>query len=116
MDRLLTINGKTYKAAEFDLNLMCDFEDAGVSLESIDNKMFSVVRQYVAICMNTDVRVAGSEINEHMKKGGSIDDIIDVMNEMMQDSGFFRQTQTDENQGDSKRTGKKKSESEEVIS
>ena len=116
MDRLLTINGKSYKAAEFDLNLLCDFEDAGIALETIDTKMFNVIRQYAAITMNTDVRTAGKEISEHMKNGGELEEIANVMSEMMSDSGFFRKKQTDKASANTTRTKKKKSESEEVTS
>lgn len=116
MDRLLTINGKAYKAAEFDLNLLCDFEDAGISLENIDTKMFNVLRQYTAVSMNTDVKTAGREISEHLKNGGGIDDISDIMSEMMNESGFFRTKQTDKAPGTTKRTRKTKQENEEVTS
>ena len=117
MDRLLTINGRSYKAAEFDINLICDFEDNGISLDDIDKKMFNVIRQYVATSMNTDVKTAGIEISNHMKNGGSLEDISEAMTEMMNDSGFFRPKQTNEKTGSATRTRKKKeSESEEVTS
>lgn len=115
MNRLLTINGKTCKAAEFDLNLLCDFEDAGISIESIDSKMFNVIRQYVASSMNVAPKVAGAEISEHMRNGGSLEDISEIMAAAMEDSGFFRTKQTDEKTGSATRTRKKKTESEDVT-
>ena len=116
MDRLLTLNGKSYKATEFDLNLICDFEDAGIALDDIDKKMFNVVRQYVATSMGVDVKTAGKEMTEHMKNGGSFDDISEVMSKMMEESGFFRTKQKDTDSGSQKRTRAKKTESEEVTS
>lgn len=116
MDRLLTLNGKTYKAAEFDLNLMCDFEDSGITIEDIGNKMFNVIRQYVASSMGVDAKTAGREISEHIANGGNIEDISDTMSAAMQDSGFFRTTQKNKKQTDTTRTRAKKSESEEVTS
>ena len=115
MDKLLTINGRTYKAVPFDLNLICDFEDAGISFNEIDKKMINVVRQYVASSMGVDAKTAGREITEHVTNGGSLDDISDAMSAMMDDSGFFRKKQTGEDSSDTKRTRKKKTESEEVI-
>lgn len=114
MDRLLTLNGKSYKAASFDINLICDFEDHGISLDDIDKKMFNVIRQYVATSMNVDARIAGQEITAHLANGGTLDDISDVMAKEMNDSGFFRTKQTDENQGNPKRTRAKKAEKGEV--
>lgn len=113
MDRLIQINGKTYKAAEFDINLICDFEDMGISLDDISNKMFNVIRQYVASSMGVDVKTAGLEITEHMKNGGELKDISDAMSGAMEDSGFFRTASTDKTPTDSTRTRKKKTESEE---
>jgi len=116
MDKLLIINGRTFKAAPFDLNLICDFEDMGISLEDIDKKMFNVIRQYVASSMGVDSKTAGKEITEHISKGGSLDDISNAMAAMMDESGFFRSKQTDKDSGSPKRTRTKKAESEEVIS
>ena len=119
MDRLITINGKSYKAAEFDINLICDFEDHGITLEDIDKKMFNVIRQYVATSMNTDPKAAGIEMSEHMRNGGTLEDISDVMTEMMNDSGFFRPKQTGKdssNQARAKKKNEKESGSEEVTS
>lgn len=116
MDRLLTINGRSYKAAEFDLNLICDFEDRGISLEDIGNKMFNVIRQYVASSMGVDHKTAGVELSAHLANGGKIEDITDVMNASMEDSGFFPGASKNKSQADSPRTRKKKAESEEVTS
>ena len=116
MDRLLTLNGRSYKAADFDLNLICDFEDRGISIEDIGKKMFNVIRQYCASSMNVDPKTAGDEISAHIANGGSLEDISDVMSAAMESSGFFRPEQKNKSQTGSKRTGKKKSESEDVTS
>ena len=116
MDRLLTINGKSYKAADFDLNLICDFEDRGISLDDIGKKMFNVVRQYVATSMNVDAKTAGKELSDHLANGGSLEDVSDVMSAAMEDSGFFRSATKSEETTDTARAKKKKSENEEVIS
>ena len=114
MDRLLKINGKSYKAAEFDVNFMCDLEDRNVDLDNIDKKMFSLVRMYAALSMGVDVREAGKEISEHLKNGGELEDISSVMSEMMDDSDFFRSEQKNESQTNSKGTRTKKTESKEA--
>lgn len=116
MDKLLKINGRSYKAAEFDVNFMCELEDNGIGLEEIDKKMFKMIRMYVALSMGADVITAGKEITEHLRNGGSLEDISDVMSEMMQDSDFFRTKQTDKDQTSPARTSKKKKENDEVIS
>ena len=117
MDRLLTLNGRSYKAADFDLNLVCDFEDRGISLDDIGNKMFSVIRQYVASSMGVDPKTAGAAITEHLSNGGTLEDISDVMSAAMEDSGFFRTASKNKTSAGQKGTRKtKKSEGEEVTS
>ena len=112
MTKLLTINGKSYKAAPFDLNLICDFEDNGISFDAIENKMFNVLRLYVAVSVGTDVKTAGTMLSEHISNGGTLEDVAEVMSEMMNDSGFFRGEQTKVEEKSATRTRKKKSEEE----
>lgn len=114
MDRLLKINGKNYKAAEFDVNFMCEMEDNGIQLDEIDKKMFKTIRMYVALSMGVDPNTAGKEITEHMKNGGTLEDISETMSQMMQDSDFFRTKSKDKETPTSTRTRKKTSESEEM--
>ena len=114
MDRLLTINGKNYKAAEFDVNFMCEMEDNGIQIEDIDKNMFKTIRMYVALSMGVDVKTAGNEISAHMKNGGKLEEISDVMSKMMEDSDFFRTEPKDSETTSQPRTRKKKTESEEM--
>jgi hypothetical protein len=114
MDRLLKINGSTYKAAEFDINFMCEMEDNGIGLDEIDKKMFKTIRMYVALSMGVDPEIAGKEITEHLRNGGKLDEISDVMSQMMQDSDFFRTEPKNKDQTSPARAKKKKAESEEV--
>ena len=91
-------------------------EDNGIALDEIDKNMFKLIRMYVALSMDVDVKTAGKEITEHMKSGGDIKEISDVMSQMMEDSDFFRTEPKNKDQTSSARTKKKKSESEDVIS
>lgn len=116
MTKLLILNGKSYKAAPFDVNLVCDFEESGISLEDIENKMFSVLRAYVAASVGCDIRTAGRIMSEHVNNGGALEDIAEVMTVAMNESGFFRDQQTSEETPTPARTRKKKAENEEVIS
>ena len=111
MDRLIKINGKTYKAAEFDVNFMCELEDNRIKLEEIDDNMFKVVRIYAALCMDTDVKTAGKEI----KSPEELEEISKTMTEMMEESDFFRTEPKNKDQTSPARTAKKKSESEDAT-
>lgn len=63
------INGKEYSGKPFDFNLVCDLEDMGVSVESMEEKPMSMVRGYIALCMGKRRADAGLEIQEHIPNG-----------------------------------------------
>ena len=90
MTKIFTVNGKSYKAKEFDFNFMCDLEDQNLSLEDIDKKPMSLVRAYLAFSAGISKENAGAEIEAHLENGGKFNDIVEIMGQQMQDSGFFR--------------------------
>ena len=90
MTKVFTVNNKTYKAKEFDFNFLCDLEDQNLSLEDIDKKPMSLIRSYLAFSANITKEQAGVEIEKHLENGGKFNDIVEIMGQQMQDSGFFR--------------------------
>ena len=90
MTKIFTVNGKTYKAKEFDFNFLCDLEDQNLSLEDIDKKPMSLIRSYLAFSAEITKEQAGKEIEAHLEGGGKFNDIVEIMSQQMQDSGFFR--------------------------
>ena len=90
MTKIFSINGRTYQAKEFDFNLLCDLEDQGLSLEDIEKKPMSLIRSYFMFCSGLSKEDAGKEIEAHIGKGGEFVDVVNVMGEMMNESGFFR--------------------------
>lgn len=95
--RTFTLNNITYTALPFGFNTICDLEDLGVSLEDMNTKPLSMVRAYIGLCIGKDKVFTGKQIEEHMINGGTLQDVISVMSEEMNDSDFFRSlTQTAE--------------------
>ena len=90
MTKLFVVNGKSYKAKEFDFNFLCDLEDQHLSLEDIDKKPMSLIRAYLAFSAGLTKEAAGAEIEAHLESGGKFNDIVEIMSAQMQDSGFFR--------------------------
>lgn len=88
--KTFTLNGKTYTAKEIDFNMICDLEEQGISLEDIEKKPMSMIRTYIAICMNATKEYAGKQMEEHFINGGKLDDVATVMGEAMETSGFFQ--------------------------
>ena len=90
-----TVNGVTYTAKPFDFDLICDLEDMGVEIEKIQKMPMSLIRAYFAICAGTEPHIASTWIQEHLKRGGKLDDISEAMAKEMDESDFFRSLNED---------------------
>lgn len=114
--RTFTLNNVTYKALPFGFNTICDLEDLGVALEDMNTKPLSMVRAYIGLCIGKDKVFTGKQIEEHMINGGTLQDVVTVMSEEMNDSDFFRsltQTAEAENAPTQKKRASKKTLAEE---
>jgi hypothetical protein len=90
MIKTFVLNGTTYPQKEMDYNMMCDLEDMGISMGDMQNKSMSFIRAYVSMCMGSDVKRAGREIENHITSGGSMDTLMDAIKGAIEDSGFFQ--------------------------
>lgn len=88
--KIFTVNGKEYKAKPFDFNMVCDLEDMGIRIQDTNNKPMATVRAYFAICTGKGKEYAGKEMEQHIINGGTFEDVVDIMNEEMDKSDFFR--------------------------
>lgn len=85
-----SINGVTYTAKPFDFDLVCELETFGVSISTFSKMGMSLLRAYFAICADLDKEDSAKEIQEHLIKGGNLDDISNAMAKEMDASDFFR--------------------------
>ena len=90
MTKTFEVNNKIYKAKEFNFNLLCDLEEQGLSLDEVEKKPMSLVRTYFMFCSGLSKENAGLEIEAHVEKGGEFTEIVAIISEQMQESGFFR--------------------------
>lgn len=86
----MKINGKTYKIPEMDFNMICDLEEAGVSILELDEKPISSLRGFLSVIGEMSLEEAGNEIQEHLMKDGSIDEIVTEVMLALVNSGFFQ--------------------------
>ena len=85
-----TLNGNRYNIKTMNVNMLCDFEDVGISMSDMQKKSFSFIRAYIASCTGFDAERAGRELELHLTNGGSLDEIMDAIKIAMDDSDFFR--------------------------
>lgn len=96
---------KEIKTKELDFtNVMCDLEDNGVDVMGLLDdetrekmKVFNTMRAIMAAITGTeDLKTAGKMFSEHLKNGGSMDDIMNTFTEVMASAGFGEDAETDQ--------------------
>lgn len=88
----VTINGTDYKVPEINFDAICELEENGVYLLTMsrnDRRFATMIRGLTAWIMKSDTATASEEIQEHIKNGGNIMEILDAVMEAMNESGFF---------------------------
>ena len=93
MKTYFTINNRRYEAKEFDFNLVCDLQEMGVDIldiASIRKTPTTIIRSYLALCMDGDKEIAGVEMQNHIVGGGNFDEILNVIMKKMEESDFFQ--------------------------
>lgn len=85
-----TINGKEYKAREFDFGLVCDLQENGLAIEDFARKPLKMARIYFALCADKDLAYADNELGEHVLNGGNFEEIVHVLAKVLGESDFFQ--------------------------
>ena len=86
----MLINGKNYIMPELNFNTMCRLEEMGVALSDMDQKVLSTVRGFLALAIGGIWKKAGQELEAHLSKGGSLDQMLREINQAVENSGFFQ--------------------------
>ncbi len=89
-EKRMIINNREYRLPELDFNAMCELEDMGIALTDMDKKVLTTVRGFLALAMNGDFHRAGKELEAHLSKGGSLEQMLQEINEAVERSGFSR--------------------------
>lgn len=113
MKTYFTVNNRRYEAREFDFNLICDLQEMGVNIldmSGIRKNPIGILRNYLALCMDADKDIAGSELQEHIVNGGTFEELMNVVIKMMDESDFFQALSKTEEK--TTRTGKTKAKKE----
>lgn len=91
--KTIQINGKKYQGAEMTFNNVCRMEEMDAPITYGAKVSFSMLRAYLALCMNTSKENAGEELEKHIVNGGTMDDLSEAMAEAIENSDFFRKLQ-----------------------
>lgn len=87
----MIINGREYKTRSFGFNEVCELEEVyGIGLEEFQKKPMPFLRAYIAMSTGLPKEVAGNEIEQHLIKGGKLEDMLSAIAKELEESGFFR--------------------------
>ena len=85
----MKLNGKDFSVMEVTFNHVCALEDMGIDLGS-SGKTLSTLRAFVALALDETVEEAGADIEKYVEEGNDLKELVSVMTESMEKSGFFR--------------------------
>lgn len=85
------INGEQYKEKKFDFGALAKLEECGVSMEDFKKmkKPITLIIGLVAWITDTDREEATELVNQHVKNGGKLSDLVSII-ESLKTSDFFK--------------------------
>ena len=99
---LKTNNGVVeYMVDDLDfINIMCDLEEKNIDIMAMMNgesggRTFTFLRGIVAMLLGEDERTAGKKLSEHIRNGGTLDDVMETFAGLMNAAGFGEAEQTE---------------------
>lgn len=87
---MITVANKQYKAAPMTFGNVCKLERMGAPITEMNDRPLTVACAYVALCMNKSIDAAAEAIEAHIVGGGTLNDIMEVFKEELEQSGFFK--------------------------
>lgn len=94
MDKRVEIAGKTYRMC-YSVNALCEVEArAGGSLDGLMERQFSATRLLLwGALMEYQPEItlhgAGEIISEHIRSGGTLEDVVNLCADALSQAGFF---------------------------
>ena len=94
MDKRVEIAGQAYRLC-YSVNALCDVESlAGGSLDMLMEKQFSACRLLLWGALreyqpSVTLQAAGEIITAHIRMGGSLEDIVGICSDALEEAGFF---------------------------
>ncbi|MEG1106678.1 MAG: hypothetical protein RSD63_08240 [Eubacterium sp.] len=92
--RKFKLNGTEYEFEGINFNSVCKLEDLGGGITAANEKPMSFMRAFIALAVG-DVEKAGNELEAHLIKGGSLEEISNLISDEVAESDFFQSMQGD---------------------
>lgn len=86
----LELNAKTYEIEGFTFGTLCALEERKINITDLTRKPMSFLRDFIGLQTGLDRATVEKEITEHIVNGGSLETLMDTIEESLEESGFFQ--------------------------
>lgn len=85
----ITIAGVEFTPAVLDFNVLCVMEECGAPMNEWGKLDMSLLRGYLAACLDISAKQAGELIGAHVVEGGKLDELREAFSTAAEESDFF---------------------------
>ena len=85
----MKINEKEYSTPTLDFESMTKLEGWGITIDKMADRPLGFLAGFVALAVGGSVEEGAKAIDDHIKGGGSLDDLVVELNKSIEASGFF---------------------------
>lgn len=86
----MTINRKEYTRPILNFVNMAKLENWGFSLDKMADRPLGFLSAFVALALDGTPEDGARAIDEHIKNGGTLDDLTAELNKSIEESSFFK--------------------------
>ena len=86
----MTISGKEDTRPELNFANMTKLENWGFSLDKMTDHPLGFLSAFVALALDGTPEEGAQAIDEHIKGGGTLDDLTAELNKSIEESSFFK--------------------------
>lgn len=89
----MKIAGKEYDLPVLNFGTMQALEADGLTTRDMNKRPLTFLAGFVGLAVGGGVKGGNKAIDEHLESGGSVDELAEALNEAIEKSSFFKQTE-----------------------
>lgn len=86
----MKINGTEYATPALTFANLCKLEDWGLTVNDMARRPLGFLAAFVALAIGGDLETGKAAIEQHIQSGGTVDEISDELSKAVDNSGFFK--------------------------
>ena len=86
----MKINGTEYTTPALTFANLCRLEEFGLTVNDMAKRPLGFLAAFAALAIDGDLEAGKAAIEAHIQSGGTIDEISDALSKAVDESGFFK--------------------------